>query len=280
MLQKARQEHIVNFTLFPPSGGMAEQEHALEALYGLEEVIIVSVSDPENMNAVIRELGPAAAECLVRCISGDEVVGLTWGRTILAMVDALPSKAWPGLTIVQMSGGLEPVGAREHSTELARRVARRFNAQLRLLQAPGIVSTPEAARTLRADHQIAETLALAARADIAVVGLGVPAPDSVLLRDGNLVSDEDLALLEGAAAVGDIGLRYLNAEGHSLDLQINDRLIGLTLEEIQAIPRVIGIAGGWAKRAIVRAALRGEVLDVLVTDHETALWLLDGASTT
>ncbi len=43
--------------------------------------------------------------------------------------------------------------SREHSTELARRVALKFGAQLRLLPAPGVVSSRAAADALRADNQ-------------------------------------------------------------------------------------------------------------------------------
>jgi len=273
-LQKARDERIVNVTLVPPTSGMADLERDLECRYSLEEVVIVSVSDPQNLTAVVRELGPATAECLVRCISGKEIVGITWGTTLLALVDALPFKSWPDVTIVQMLGGLGPVDALEHSTDLAQRIAQKFNARLRLLPAPGIVSTRAVAQALQSDNQIAETLALAARADIAIVGLGVPLPDSVLLRNGTIINQNGLERLKGAGAIGDIALRYIDLNGTLLDSEINERIVGLTLEQIKNIPRVIGVAGGEAKYEVIRAALRGKILDVLVTDHATAQALL------
>jgi len=278
LLHKARDERIVNFTLVPPTSGMADLERELEHKHGLEEVVIAPISDPDNHPTVVRELGPAAAECLVRCISGKEIVGTEWGTTILAMVDALPFRSWPNLTIVQMLGGLGPVGALEHSTELARRMAQKFDAKLRLLPAPGIVSTRTAAQELKSNHQISETLALAAKADIAVVGLGVPSPLSVLLRDGTIITPEEVKRLKEAGAVGDIGLRYIDAYGKPLNLELNERIIGLTLEQIMSIPRVIGVAGGTVKYEVIRAALRGKILDVLVTDHITAELLLAEAN--
>lgn len=274
LLRKARDERIVNITLVPPTGGMADLERELEHRYSLEEAVIVTVSDPRSSTGVARELGPAAAQCLVRCISGKEIVGVTWGTTILAMVDALPFKSWSDVTVVQMLGGLGPVDALEHSTALAQRIAQRFNARLRLLPAPGIVSTRAAAQALRSDSQIADTLALAARADVAVVGLGVPLPGSVLLRDGAIIDENELECLRGAGAVGDIGLRYIDAYGRPVDVEIQERVIGLTIEQIRDIPRVIGVAGGEAKTEVIRAALRGQILDVLVTDHATARALL------
>jgi len=274
LLQKARDERIVNTTLVPPPSGMADLERELEHEYGLEEVVIVSVNDPQNLPAVKRELGPAAAECLVRSISGNEVVSIAWGLSILAMAEALPFKSWPNVTIVQLLGGLGPVDEMEHSAELTRTVAQRFNAQLRLVLAPGVVSTRAVAQALRSDKQISETLALAARADIAVVGLGILSPDTILFRDGTIVTQKDLEILKEARAVGDIALRYFDGDGTPLTLEVNERTIGLTIEQIKKIPRVIGIAGGEAKYGIIRAALRSNVLDVLVTDHATAQKLL------
>ena len=283
LLQRARASGVVKIVLVPPSSDMSSLERGLEAHYGLDEAVVVAVTDPRDAAGVARELGPAAAECLARSIRGNEVVGITWGSTLLAMVDALPARSWPDVTIVQIMGGLGPVDAREHSADLTRRVARRFGARLELLPAPGLVSSVAAAEALRADPQIAATLRLAARADIAIVGLGVPSPDSVVMRYGTIISPAEAEAARRAGAVGDIALRFIDADGRPVRLPLNEpfaepfgeRIIGLTLDEIRAIPRTIGVAGGEAKYAVVRAALRAHLIDVLVTDHVTAQRLLD-----
>jgi DNA-binding transcriptional regulator LsrR (DeoR family) len=274
LLQKARDVHVVNISLVPPPEGAPELERDVEERYNLEEVVLVSVDHPEDVDATARDLGEAAATTLLRCVNEGNVVGLAWGRTMLAMVDALPLQPQSDLTLVQLSGGLGPVGVLEHATELVRRAADKLGANLRLLPAPGIVSSTAAARALRTDYQISEVLKLAARVDIAVVGLGVPTEDSVLIRDGNIVTAEDLAAIKATGAVGDVLLRYVDPEGRPVPLALNERIIGLTLDQLAAIPRVIGVAGGVVKREIVRAALRAGLLNVLVTDHATAVYLM------
>ncbi len=278
LLQQARQEKVVSIVIIPPPGDGAGLEHALEQRYGLEEAIVVTSSDSASRGATVRELGPAAAECLLRSIPDKGIVGIAWGSTLLAMVDALPSRAMPAVTIVQIVGGLGPVDSREHSTELARRVAHKLGAQLRLLPAPGVVNSRAAAEALRADGQIAAALILAARADVAVVGLGAPSPGALLLRDGSIISTSEMQTIIAAGAVGDLALRYLKADGQPLELEINDRIIGLTLEQLRHIPRVIGVASGENKIAIIRAALRARLLHVLVTDQVSAARLLEEES--
>ena len=275
LLEQARREKIVNITLNSPSGDAADNEHKIEQKYGLEEVVIVSVSDPQDPASVARDLGPAAAKCLVRRICGNEIVGVTWGTTIMALVDAMPSVVRPEVTIVQINGGLGSVEKPEHSTELVRRLSLKFGARFKLLPAPGIVSNRQTADALKSDKQISCTLKLAAKSDIAIVGMGVLASDSVLIRDGTILTRRDSRMLKKAGAVGNIALRYIDKTGILLDMEINERIIGLTLEQIKHIPRVIAIAGGEKKYGVICAALKGKIPDILVTDHITAKKLLE-----
>ena len=270
MLKRAREQGVVDITVIPPREGATDLERALESAWGLAEAVVVPVDDPVDQESVVRELGPAAAECLVRRLPQDAVLGITWGRTMSALVDALPSQTRPDVTIVQINGGLGPVGALEHSTELGRRMAGKLGTTLKLLPVPGVVSTREAADALRGEKQIADALSLAAEADIVLVGLGVPTSDSVLVRDGTIITQRDLTNLREAGAVGDIALRYIDEEGEPVGSEIDERIIGLSLEQIVEIPQTIGVAGGEEKVDVIRAALRGGLLDVLVTDDFTA----------
>jgi DNA-binding transcriptional regulator LsrR (DeoR family) len=128
---------------------------------------------------------------------------------------------------------------------------------------------------LLADPQISETLALGARADIALVGIGaITIPDSVV-RQANILTQVEFEQLQAQGAVGDIALRFFDADGQAVDHEMNDRIIGLDLDQIKSIPRVIGVAGGTEKFEVIRAALRGQLINVLITDDRTAARLLE-----
>jgi len=75
--------------------------------------------------------------------------------------------------------------------------------------------------------------------------------------------------------VGDINLRYFDTSGKAIASDLDDRVVGLALEDFRAIPHVVGIAGGAAKLDAIRGALEGKLVDVLVTDHVTAQRLLE-----
>lgn len=279
LLSQARQEEIVQITLVRPSTGRAQTEQAIERRYGLNEVLIAF---PENNSAgaLLKALGATAANCLMRTLRGDEVVAFTWGSTLLAMVDALqsntgaPIRDWPNLRVVQSLGGLGSPEADVYSAGLVHRLSRTFGAKSLILAAPGIVSSPIIREALISDPQIFKTLNLAAHADIALVGIGRPTLDSVVMQS-NILPANEFAHLQDLGAIGDIGLRFFDAEGRPVVNEINDRIIGLSLDQIKAIPRVIGVAGGNEKFEVIRAALRGKLINVLITDDSTAQRLLD-----
>jgi DNA-binding transcriptional regulator LsrR (DeoR family) len=273
LLQQARDQQIVQISIVPQEETNAELERTIEIHYGLDEAIIFTPSVYDNPS-LVQELGPHAADCLLRCLQGQEILSLSWGTTILAVIEALSVQNWPEMTVIQMLGGLGHPDAETYGADLLRRIAQTFGARPRLLPSPGVVRSKVIRDALYEDVQIADTLALAAKAEIALVGIGRPTPGSVVMQAG-ILTDEELAELHARGAVGDIALRFFDAEGRAVEHELNDRIIGLELEQIRKIPRVIGVAAGIEKFEVIRGALRGKLIDVLVTDDQVATRLLE-----
>ena len=276
LLQQARDEKIVQITIVPPVDSNADIERALEKRYGLLEVVIVTPPSYDQAS-VVSALGPAAADNLVRCLEGNEIVGLSWGTTLHAVIEALPVMNWPELTVVQVLGGLGRPEAEVHGTDLARRMAQSFNSKLRLIPAPGVVKSKMVRDALLEDPQIADTLSLAARADVLLLGIGIPLYGSVVSQS-DILSQDEVAQLVNDGGVGDIALRFFNRDGQPIEHEVNERTIGLTLEQIRNVPRRIGVAGGEGKLDVIRGALLGGYINVLITDDLTAMALLEEAS--
>jgi deoxyribonucleoside regulator len=96
----------------------------------------------------------------------------------------------------------------------------------------------------------------------------------VLVQSG-FVTLEDQQRLVALGAVGDILSRYITADGAIADPTIDDRTIGLRLEDCRNRDYAIGVAAGRGKEAIALACLRAGYVNALVTDEQTALHLLD-----
>ena len=274
LLKECRESHIVDIAITAPGDPNAALERQLQSHFGLNEAIVVS-STGDDQHAMMRAIGLAAAHCLARSLQGTSVITLTWGKTLLATVEAMPRQSWPEIVVVQCLGGLGQPDADIHGIELTQRLARVLDGRPRLLPAPGIVKSKLVRDALLTEVQISDTLALAARADVALLGIGVTAaPDSVVRTAKTILTESQIQELEARGAVGDISLRFFDAQGRCVKHPINDRVVGLDLDQIRRIPRVIGVAGGPHKVEAIRGALRGKLINVLVTDEDTATHLL------
>ena len=275
LLRAARDERIVQITIVPLQESNTEVERRLEETYGLKEALVVTCSGHDT-TTIVNQLGPVAAACLTRCLQGSEVVALSWGTAVLSVVNALPPMDLPNVRVVQFLGGLGELEAETHGAELARRMAQALGAKPRLIHAPGIVKDRIVRDALVTDPQVADTLELAGRADVALVGIGVFEPGSTLLA-GSTLTQGEVSDLKAHGVAGDIALQFFDGHGNKVDHPINNRIVGTDIEKIKAIPRVIGVAGGPEKLPAIQAALHGGLINVLVTDDQTAARLLDQA---
>jgi DNA-binding transcriptional regulator LsrR (DeoR family) len=270
LLKRAEKEGIVRVTFSIPSGLHPELEDALQAAYGLREVIVVDAIDTEEQ--IARDLGAAAAFYLETTVKHGDVVGISsWSASLLAMVEAMhPQPKAAGARVVQILGGIGNPGAEVHATHVTRRLANLVSGTATLLPAPGAVGSPEAKRVMLRDRYVQEATALFKSVTVALVGIGAVEPSKLLAASGNVFSPKELEFLSSRGAVGDICLRFFNASGAPLHTPLDDRVISIELHQLKQIDRVVGIAGGKRKTAAIRGALAGGWVNVLITDRATA----------
>jgi DNA-binding transcriptional regulator LsrR (DeoR family) len=271
LLQQARDEGIVQITVNTPNRLFSELETRLEKLFGLYEAIVVETHAGDSQENIIRGLGVAAAGYLERSVGTTTTIGISWGSTLHGMVAALHSNRLPKTKVVQIIGGLGQPEAEVHATDLCHRLARSLGSQLTLLPAPGIVSTEQARDVLLADLFIQRAMSMFDHLDIAFVGIGTPAPESLL---GSILSRAELDALLQNGAVGDIALRFFDIQGQPVQSEIDQRVIGITFAQLKRTRRVVGISGGAEKFQSVLGALRGKLINVLITDSINAEKLL------
>lgn len=275
LMAQAREQGVVQISVVSPPQLYLGLEGRLEERFGLQEALVVESQPGDAQDAVSRAVGHGAAGFLVRALQPHSTVGFAWGSTLRHMAMALTPQRFPDVQLVQIIGGLGHPEAEVHATELCRSVSRSLGCRLTLLPVPGIVADQRTRQALLSDVHVQRAVEACAHLDLAVVGVGAPTPDSVTMRDGSIISQAELDDLLDKGAVGDIALRYFDAEGRGVESEINDRIIGITLEQLKRGPKVVAASGGPQKVPAIRAALRGGLIDVLVTDSVTAGKLLE-----
>lgn len=277
LMAQARELGIVQITVVTPGQLFLDVESRLEERYGLDEVLVVEAQPAESQDLVSRSIGSAAAGYLIRAMGPRSTVGFCWGSTLRYMEQALTPQRFPNAQVVQVIGGLGQPDAEVHATELCRGVARALGCRLTLLPVPGIVADARTREALLSDVHVRRAVGAFDDLDIAFVGIGAPTRNSVIMRDGSIISPAELDSLLHHGAVGDIALRYYDSDGECLESEINERIIGIGLDQLKRVPKVVGVSGGPDKLAAIRGALAGHLIDVLITDSITAVSLLEGA---
>ena len=109
---------------------------------------------------------------------------------------------------------------------------------------------------------------LAARADLHLVGIGEIGENSFMGLSGMITADE-FERLANAGAVGEVLGRFVDANGIPLDIDVNERAIGVDFATLRG-KEVVAIAGGPTKADAIKAVLRARLLTGLITDEATA----------
>ena len=226
---------------------------------------------PTTTRRCSASLGRASARLLTEIVAPDDVLGLAWARSLMAMRSALTRLA--PCPVVQLTGALSRPDVDESSIELVRDVARISGGDAYYFYAPMILPDAATARALRTQPEVARAISR------------FPARDEGRRRarrvggrpvDGGRRRDRCRAREMYALGVrAELCGVQLDADGGVVATSITDRLIGIDAEGLRAIPDVIALAYGTAKAEAVRAGLRGGFATSLVTHASMARRLLD-----
>ncbi len=272
LLQQARDEGIVNIKIVDPSDYGTNLENQLCEKYNLKKVIVVpDVSDDARI--IKKNLGSAAAALLDDLFQSGTILGVSWGSTMLEVARHVTRKRLNDSIVVQLNGGVSRAEYDTHASEVAQKIGLTCGAIPYLLPLPAIVDRVEVKTAIISDKNIAYTLKIARKAEIAVFTIGLFDHDSALVKSDYFEAEEVNALLQ-RGAVADICSRIIDYNGNICSPELNSRTIGIDLEELLKKEYSIAVAGGKEKLPAIRGALAGKLFNVLVTDEWVANELL------
>jgi DNA-binding transcriptional regulator LsrR (DeoR family) len=271
LLQEARERGVVTIRLNIESASRTRLARDLAERYGLEAATVIPALEGAP---ILRRLGDAGARVLADRIRPGDVIGVAWGRTVLAVARAmLPPDGVAPLTVVQVSGSSTGSTA-DFSPELCSSLlAGRLMARCANLLAPAVLSTPELRDRLLAEPSLVKQFQLIRGANRILFGVGDLGPSSTV-RASELASNDVIDAYIARGAVGVVIGRFIDGEGRAVAGELDNLMVGITLDELRTMPNRLCVAGGAGKVAALRAALRGGHVTQLVTDMETGEELL------
>lgn len=277
-LADARASGIVNISIASERFKSLSIAMQLKDHFGLDETLVIP--GVGGARSLIDRLGAAGALALDRLIRSGDTVGITWGRTMLAVARAVRPVGLSDVRVVAATGGTTAVIP--YTPEAcAAQLAEGLSARCITISAPAVVSSPQACGMLLGEPVVAEQLAALDAVDRIVFGISSLRPDSTIHQSGFF--DSTLQQYDHYRnAVGSVAGRFIDADGVAVPGPLDNRTIGIGLDRLREVKTRIAVAGSFEKVPAMLAALRGGLVSVLITDAATGEGILraDGVDTT
>ncbi len=273
LLQQARELGYITYSIRTPFQHLFDLEGRLKAVFGLQEAIVIpAVGDTSS--SLLNALGTVAAEFLLEHLRDGDVLAITPGTTVQAVVQSIDTTRPYDVTVVPILGAIQ--GQIESDMNyLATTMGEKLGAKSYQLHAPAYLDTREHCEVVRSMAPVKKILDIARHANIALLGIGTVDPEVSRFVQFTALSPEDLKhIAEDCGGVGEIAAHVYDIEGRASAKEYADRVIGLTLAEIQQIPYRIGVAASAAKALPIYGALRGGYMHALITDELAACKVL------
>ena len=272
LLTQARERGIVRIEIVHPRARRLGLERALVERFGLAEAVVVP--SPSGEESTLDRVAQAAADFLTTLRPVPRTLGVSWGRTLRAVAEALTDGWAHGVTVVQLNGGVSLNRRSGGAAGLAGMIAQRASGHVSLLPSPAILERVETKLAIEADRTVAAVLEEATQAQAFLFTAGPCDASSAHVENGYL-SVQDVEELARRGAVGDVLGRYVDADGNIVDPQLDARTVGVGLARLREAKTAIFVTAGPAKHDIARTVVSSGLCSVLVTDETTARALLE-----
>ena len=259
LLDKARKAGIIQFSVREGDSKRMIVERELITQFGLKDAFVVP--SPINEQDINESVAQAAAMYIHERLDKSGYINMGYGDTSSRILNHLANICECPVNVVSLTGGVNYYLPNTRSSI--------FNAKLYLTPAPLLMASEDIVKAMEQEPSVKQIRHMATLAQMSIVGIGGVDSNATLLTNGTL-NHSDVLLLSMQGAVGDMLCHFIDKDGNVIQSSLERRLMSTPLEQLKEMSNSIGVAGGSTKSEAILAALKGNYLDVLITDETTA----------
>jgi DNA-binding transcriptional regulator LsrR (DeoR family) len=271
-LTRARNENIVEININHPAEDFSNMEYHIEKKYNLSECTIVDTL--ENEESIISSMGDSLNNLLSRLLDNGSYIGIGWGNSLRELSNHINIMDLKDIKVVPMIGGLGKTGTGVHTNSVAQRIADRVGGISYMIHSPAVMDSREVKEIIEKDSNVKEIMDMSEKISTALIGLSDLGNDSTLIKSGSFTR-EDFKYLKDLGVVGDVNLIFIDSQGKHVPNILDERIVRVPLDRLKNIKNVIGVAFGKHKLDVILAALRGQIINILFTDKDTAKGIVE-----
>ncbi len=277
LLKQARETQVVRILIDWHIKRSPNVESQLMERFGLDEALVLA-SGAADSALLLRQVAQLAARYLEAQLADGSSLSICFGSTTYEVINAIRLDFQANVKVLQATGSLSHALKEFDSSALTRQLAQKLGGEALYLSCPLLADDARAAAVIREQAVVARSLEQVRRADIALVGIGDLHPQTSGFLRAGVAESRDLQAYREAGAIGDMAWQIFDGAGRLVPCALNERIIGVTLDELSAVPQTIAVAAGVDKAAAIVGALRSGAINSLCTDERTAEGMLNGAS--
>ncbi len=271
MLKEAQELGMVEIIIKYPYATIPSLAKELKAKYKLKDAYVLPTTGATYYD-LVQSLGQVAAVVLDNYFKEKSTLGISLGLSVASTIRAFNGQQKKGSRIVRFQGAAD--FEIMEGTNLAQVLAEKVNGRAMVVPAPWLLPTPEVCDALINEPTVRRFLSMAEDADLGLVGMGSMDPSHSTILRNQLITHEELNQFRAAGAVGEICGKHYDCNGNPLDFEFNRRTVSISLKNLAKIETVIGVAASIYKVEPLLGAMRGGLINVVVTDSDAARALL------
>lgn len=278
ILTEAKDVGIIEINIRNPLQNNDVLSKEYEKTFKLRKCVIVqtAVQDSNNLRKLISQ---RAVDVFNQEIDDQYNVGVAWGRTCHEFVSTYKAeKSLRDINIIPLIGGSSQNAYYFQLNEMVRQFAEKINGEPNFIHAPAINSSVQEKELFIKSSSMQPILEKWSNIDIVISGIGTLPDFNNSDRETYMGESEIYKQLDKNEAVGDICARYFNINGEFILDNSYDRILGIPVEDLKNSKTIICVASGAEKVNSILGALRTNIIDIFVTDEQTAKTVLKASS--
>ena len=277
LLKEARESQVVRIVIDWPMKRALDLERRLLDQFDLDRALVLQNGAADSA-LLLRQIAQLAARYLETALVDDAALSICFGSATYEVINAVRADFQANVKVMQATGSLSQALKEFDSSALTRQLAQKLGGEALYLSSPLLADDAGAAGVIREQAVVAEALAQVRKADIALVGIGDLDPATSGFVRAGAAGSAQLQSYRERGAIGDMAWQIFDGAGRLFPCELNQRIIGLTLAELRAVPQTVAVAVGLNKAAAIVGALHTGAINTLCTDEETAARVLETQS--
>lgn len=271
MLTQARELGIVEIKVNPIIERLELLEEKLCTLFGLKDAIVIT-NHPDKMELMQDYLTEFAAHYTSDLIKHGGILGIANGRTINSILNKISINDDYLTEIVQLMGTSTNSFSMQDTNLILTRIATNHpNVKINPLSVPLYVNDLYLKEVLMQDATVHSALQKMQQCNVVLTGLStVERGATYHISWHGQMAPHHLEELKERKAVGSICAQYFDKNGIKVTSEWNAKTIAMNIHDFAKIDTRIGVAQGLDKLKVILGALHGKLINVLITDANTA----------